>query len=53
MNKVSILALLISISLFTNCFLNLKPPPITFTQSQTAAEKQMIGEDKELEKDGW
>lgn len=36
-----------------HCFLNLKPPPITFTQSQTAAEKQMIGEDKELEKDGW
>ena len=36
-----------------NCFLNLKPPPITFTQSQTAAEKQMVGEDKELEKDGW
>lgn len=37
----------------SNCFLNLKPPPITFTQAQTAAEKQMIGEDKELEKDGW
>jgi len=53
MNKVSISTLLISISLFANCFLNLKPPPITFTQAQTAAEKQMIGEDKELEKDGW
>ncbi len=36
-----------------NCFSTLKPPAITFTQSQTAAEKQMVGEDKELEKDGW
>ena len=38
---------------FANCFSTLKPPAITFTQSQTAAEKQMVGEDKELEKDGW
>jgi hypothetical protein len=28
-------------------------PAITFTQSGTAAEKQMIGTDKEIEKDGW
>ena len=28
-------------------------PAITFTQSGTAAEKQMIGNDKEIEKDGW
>lgn len=53
MNKnltlISILSLLLNYcTLFT-----LKPPPITFTQSQTAAEKQMVGEDKELEKDGW
>jgi len=37
-----------------NCtFLSLRPPAITFTQSQTAAERQMIGEGKDLEKDGW
>jgi len=28
-------------------------PAITFTQSGTAAERQMIGNDKEIEKDGW
>ncbi|MCB1189213.1 MAG: DUF1318 domain-containing protein [Leptospiraceae bacterium] len=37
----------------TNCFMSLKPPPITFTQTQTAAEKQIVGEDKELESNGW
>ncbi|GBF38149.1 DUF1318 domain-containing protein [Leptospira johnsonii] len=31
----------------------IKAPPITFTQTQTAAEKQMLGEDRNLEKDGW
>ena len=36
-----------------NCFSLLKPPPITFTQAQTVAEKQMIGENRELEPDGW
>ncbi len=44
---------LFSILFFTSLNCNLKPPAITFTQSQTAAEKQMVGEDKELEKDGW
>lgn len=39
--------------LFMYCQFNLKAPPITFTQSQTISEKQMIGEDKELERDGW
>ncbi len=40
--------------LFLNfCFSELRPPPITFTQTQTAAERQMIGEDRELEKDSW
>jgi hypothetical protein len=53
MNKKNTIIISIFISLITNCFLNLKPPPITFTQTQTAAEKQMVGEDKELEKDGW
>lgn len=38
--------------LSSNCT-TLRPPAITFTQSQTAAERQMIGEGKELEKDGW
>lgn len=33
--------------------MSLKPPPITFTQTQTAAEKQIVGEDKELEANGW
>jgi hypothetical protein len=37
---------------FSNCT-TLRPPAITFTQSQTSAERQMIGEDKNLEKDGW
>jgi len=32
---------------------SLKAPAITFTQTQTASEKQVIGEDKEIEKDGW
>jgi hypothetical protein len=31
----------------------LKAPNITFTQSQTSLEKQMFGEEKEIEKDGW
>ncbi|HMV41082.1 MAG TPA: DUF1318 domain-containing protein [Leptospiraceae bacterium] len=42
------------ILILMNCtFLSLRPPAITFTQSQTAAERQMIGEGKDLEKDGW
>ncbi|WP_246032062.1 DUF1318 domain-containing protein [Leptospira fluminis] len=31
----------------------IKAPLITFTQTQTASEKQMLGEDRSLEKDGW
>jgi hypothetical protein len=31
----------------------LNPPPITFTQSPTAAERQMLGDGKDIEKDGW
>ncbi|MCB1176570.1 MAG: DUF1318 domain-containing protein [Leptospiraceae bacterium] len=42
---------LILFSFFYNC--TLTPPPITFTQTATAAEKQMLGEDKNIEKDGW
>lgn len=43
----------IVIFMLPGCFSILKAPSITFTQSQTIAERQMIGEDKELEKDGW
>jgi hypothetical protein len=43
---------LIIILLFFNC-LSLTPPTITFTQTPTAAEKQMLGEGKDIEKDGW
>lgn len=53
MNKYSILCSFFILVFCINCFSTLKPPAITFTQSQTAAEKQMVGEDKELEKDGW
>ena len=40
---------------FIQCqaLINLKVPPITITNAQTAAEKQMVGEDRDLEKDGW
>ncbi|TGK36407.1 DUF1318 domain-containing protein [Leptospira gomenensis] len=37
--------------LFADCII--KSPLITFTQTQTSSEKQMIGEDRILEKDGW
>lgn len=37
--------------LFAGCII--KSPLITFTQTQTSSEKQMIGEDRILEKDGW
>lgn len=32
---------------------SLKAPGITFTQTQTASEKQMIGEDREIEENSW
>lgn len=41
------------IVIFLNCFSLLKPPAITFTQSPSSAEKQIIGDNKELESDGW
>jgi hypothetical protein len=46
-----ILFLILYIIFFESCTVRL--PAITFTQSGTAAEKQMIGNDKEIEKDGW
>lgn len=49
--NLQIYLILLFIILLSNCVL--KPPAITFTQTQTAAERQMIGEEKELEKDGW
>jgi hypothetical protein len=38
--------------LMLNC-ITLPQFKITFTQTPTAAEKQMIGEDRNIEKDGW
>jgi hypothetical protein len=46
-----ILLIILYITFFESCTVRL--PAITFTQSGTAAEKQMIGNDKEIEKDGW
>ena len=46
-----ILFIILYITIFESCTVRL--PAITFTQSGTAAEKQMIGNDKEIEKDGW
>lgn len=45
------IVLIILLYVLNQC--SLKAPAITFTQTQTASEKQMIGEDKEIEKDGW
>lgn len=45
MKRILVIFLLIGCSL--------KVPPITITNAQTAAEKQMVGEDRELEKEGW
>ncbi len=41
--------------LFNHCqaLINFKVPPFTITNAQTAAEKQMVGEDRNLENDGW
>lgn len=50
MNKL-LITIISSLSIF-NC-LSLRPPPITFTQTATAAEKQMLGDDKDIEKEGW
>ena len=52
-NKTPIIYLLFFIIIFNNCFSLLKPPAITFTQSPSSAEKQIIGDNKELESDGW
>ncbi|MCG6168633.1 DUF1318 domain-containing protein [Leptospira sanjuanensis] len=41
----------VSAAFFSGCII--KSPLITFTQTQTSSEKQMIGEDRILEKDGW
>lgn len=52
MNTLKLTLLFVSAFIF-NCGLTLRPPAISMTQSQTSAEKQMIGESKDLEKDGW
>ncbi|MBE7412857.1 MAG: DUF1318 domain-containing protein [Leptospiraceae bacterium] len=51
-NTILLFIILLGVIFSLGC-LSLKPPPITFTQTQTSAEKQMVGEDKELEKNGW
>ncbi|WCL50257.1 DUF1318 domain-containing protein [Leptospira sp. GIMC2001] len=51
-SKLYFISIFLFISIiFQNC--SFKAPPITFTQTQTASERQMIGEDKDIEKDGW
>ncbi|MDF3819311.1 DUF1318 domain-containing protein [Leptospira sp. 96542] len=52
MNKLSIV-LVLPLLLQCKSIFNFSLPPITITNAQTAAEKQMVGEDRELEKDGW
>lgn len=52
--RIYFIQFIVFFSLFQcKSFLNFKVPPITITNAQTAAEKQMVGEDRELEKDGW
>lgn len=34
-------------------FVSIDIPPITLTPSKTAAERQLIGEDRDIEEDGW
>ena len=46
-----LLIVIFCLTFYQSCTVRL--PAITFTQSGTAAEKQMIGNDKEIEKDGW
>lgn len=49
-----ILFYIMLLAIHVNCSIwSLKPPPITFTQTQTASERQMVGDDKDIEKDGW
>lgn len=47
--------LILTLFYFNQCqaLINFKVPPFTITNAQTAAEKQMVGEDRDLERDGW
>ncbi|RHX77857.1 DUF1318 domain-containing protein [Leptospira yasudae] len=49
--KILIFLSFVFAAFFSGCII--KSPLITFTQTQTSSEKQMIGEDRILEKDGW
>ncbi|EMY78989.1 putative lipoprotein [Leptospira weilii serovar Ranarum str. ICFT] len=49
--KIIISLCFVSVWFLSGCII--KSPLITFTQTQTSSEKQMIGEDRILEKDGW
>lgn len=52
LNNLNFLICIVCMILFfSKCIVRL--PPITFTQAGTAAERQMIGEEKTIEKDGW
>ncbi len=53
LEKIPLFFIVPLLATILNCFSLLKPPPITFTQTQTAAERQMIGEIKEIDSDGW
>ncbi|PNV75264.1 DUF1318 domain-containing protein [Leptospira inadai] len=52
MRKLNFFKIPLALVLFCT-FCTIKAPLITFTQTQTASEKQMLGEDRNLEKDGW
>jgi hypothetical protein len=52
MKRYYLLVVVFSI-LQCQALINFKVPPFTITNAQTAAEKQMVGEDRDLEKDGW
>lgn len=49
----SVVACLAASLLFARCFGTIVVPPVTITGQKTATEKQIIGEQTELEKDVW
>ncbi len=51
MIKSRLIIFLIYLSMMQFCTLRI--PSVTFTETPTAAERQMVGTDKNLEKDGW
>jgi len=55
MNRIIFRILLAAAAIFSQlaCFATIVVPPVTITGSKTATEKQIIGEQTELEKDVW